>query len=585
MCGILPKEVPVPLRFPKTLRFRLIVTTVLCTALVSLVGNLSLYNYLNGIINQRAARIDEIYLSNLQTQLNEYLTDLSDLAVLCSSDTEVSHSLSPSASRLDALDAQERLDTYLATSSIQKSIDVISVVNAQGLIVSATAQTVGELDDYEAITAQPLYTQATAAGSGRGIYAGVVTSIHGSNRALALICPIQGLGSRPGQGYLYMEMNLDLLGEALAPYSELNALFIADADGTPVTDLPEELPQDFTAAGLEDGDCEIGGQPYQVSSEPLQMAGLRLYHCTLQTVLDQEGIHILYTLAAVVVLSLLLAICLAVLISAHFSRPINRLNDRLRRIAANDFSFDPEIEKPQDELGQIGRTVNEMSMSIQHLLQETAEMYTQRRNIEIALLQSQVNPHFLYNTLDSIRWMAVIQKNPGIASITHSLSNLLKNIAKGTQDKIPLREELGLLDDYIAIQSVRYLETFTFENKVPESLYDCRIVKLTLQPLVENAIFHGIEPTGECGTITLTGREENGDLYLCVEDDGAGIEPERLANILTVESKRSGSSLNGIGIANVHKRLQLIYGRQYGLSVESEFGKYTRVTVHLPKEV
>ena len=123
MCGILPKEVPVPLRFPKTLRFRLIVTTVLCTALVSLVGNLSLYNYLNGIINQRAARIDEIYLSNLQTQLNEYLTDLSDLAVLCSSDTEVSYSLSPSASRLDALDAQERLDTYLATSSIQNRRD------------------------------------------------------------------------------------------------------------------------------------------------------------------------------------------------------------------------------------------------------------------------------------------------------------------------------------------------------------------------------------------------------------------------------------------------------------------------------
>ena len=224
-------------------------------------------------------------------------------------------------------------------------------------------------------------------------------------------------------------------------------------------------------------------------------------------------------------------------------------------------------------------------MSIQHLLRETEAMYNQRRNIEIDLLQSQVNPHFLYNTLDSIRWMAVIQKNPGIANITRSLSNLLKNIAKGTQDKIPLREELGLLNDYIAIQSVRYLETFTFENRVPEELYDCRIVKLTLQPLVENAIFHGIEPTGECGTITLTGRAEGGDLYLCVEDDGAGIEPERLAGILTTERKRSGSSMNGIGIANVHKRLQLIYGRQYGLKVESEPGKYTRVTVHLPKEV
>lgn len=227
------------MRFTKTLRFRLIVVTVLCTAVVSLVGNLALFGYLNNILTQRADRIDEIYLSTLQNQLDEYLTDLSDLAILCSSDYTVSRALSPAATMKNAVDAQDRL------------------------------------------------------------------------------------------------------------------------------------------------------------------------------------------------------------------------NARLRRIAANDFSFDPEIEKPQDELGQIGRTVNEMSMSIQHLLRETEEMYTQRRNIEIALLQSQVNPHFLYNTLDSIRWMAVIQKNPGIASITHSLSNLLKNIAKGTQDKITLAEELGLLQDYIAIQAVR----------------------------------------------------------------------------------------------------------------------------------
>lgn len=569
------------MRFTKTLRFRLIVLSVLCTAVVSLAGNLALYGYLNDIINQRADHIDEIYLSTLQSQLDTYLTDLSDLAVLCASDTTVSRALT--GSQAQAIDAQQRLDAYLATSPVQDFIDVLSIVNDQGLIVSATAQTFGELQDYEAIRAQPLYRQAVESGGSQ--QAGVVASIRGSRQALALIRPIQGLGSRPGQGYLYVELDLDLFDRVLAPYADLNPLFVAQEAGAIVTARPAGRPGDLTAAALADGDCDIGGQTYLVRSEPLSMGGLRLYHCTLQTALDQEGIHILYTVIAVVALSLLLAVCLSVLVSAYFSRPISRLNDRLRRVAANDFSYDPAIEKPQDELGQIGRTVNEMCMSIQNLLAQTEEMYDQRRNIEIALLQSQVNPHFLYNTLDSIRWMAVIQKNPGIANITRSLSNLLKNIAKGTQDKITLREELGLLDDYIAIQSVRYLETFTFVNQVPESLYDYRIVKLTLQPLVENAIFHGIEPTGECGTITLTGREEGDDLYLCVEDDGAGIEPERLANILTAEHKRSGSSLNGIGIANVHKRLQLIYGRAYGLTVESELGRYTRVTVHLPKEV
>ena len=253
-------------------------------------------------------------------------------------------------------------------------------------------------------------------------------------------------------------------------------------------------------------------------------------------------------------------------------------------IADNDFSYDPEIEKAGGELGQIGHTVNEMTMSIENLLQTTEQSYEQRRKIEIQLLQSQVNPHFLYNTLDSIRWMAVIQKSLGIESMTRSMSNLLKNIAKGTQDKITLEEELALLHDYVEIQSVRYMEAFTFCDRVPKELYCYRIIKLTLQPLVENAIFHGIEPTGENGTITVTGREEGSDLVLCVTDDGAGITPDVLPTLLSEDRPRSHAALNGIGVCNVHKRLQMLYGEAYGLTIESEPGSGTCVTVRVPKE-
>lgn len=139
--------------------------------------------------------------------------------------------------------------------------------------------------------------------------------------------------------------------------------------------------------------------------------------------------------------------------------------------------------------------------------------------------------------------MAVIQQCPGIAATVGNLVNLLKNLAKGTQDKIPLREEFALLNDYIAIQNVRYVETFTFVNEVPDELLDLRIIKLTLQPLVENAIFHGIEPTGECGTITLSARTEDNDLILTVADDGAGIPPEKLKTLLTAPHQRNRSSL------------------------------------------
>jgi len=577
------------LKFTHTLKFRLIVTTILCAAVVSLVGNLSLFNYLNGIIRQKADRIVDIHLSTLRSQLDKDLSDLTDLAILCASDTTLTTALEQRgtdsfAMRL-ALNAQNQLNTYLASSPLNNAVDVLAAFNADGLIIMASGRQFGSLSDYEALVALPLYQRVSALSPQPFYVIEPSPSIKNGRTTLAVLCPVQNVGSTPGYGYLYIELGLDVLEGVLAPYSDLNDLFVAAADGQLLTRTPDGYPDGFTAAGLQDGLCRIGASSYEVRSEPLCSGGLRLYHCVVQTALDQDGAHILYAVTAVIILSLLLAAVLAVMVSASLSRPISRLDERLRRIASNDFSFDPTIEKPQGELGQIGRTINEMSMSIQHLLRETEEMSTQRRNIEIELLQSQVNPHFLYNTLDSIRWMAVIQKNPGIANMTRSLSNLLKNIAKGTQDKIPLSEELSLLQDYIAIQSVRYLETFTFVNRVPRELYDYKIVKLTLQPLVENAIFHGIEPTGECGTITVSGREEGDVLCLTVEDNGVGIEPERLANLLSAGHDRGRSSLNGIGIANVHQRLQLIYGREYGLVVESEPGRYTRVTVRLPKEV
>lgn len=568
-----------------SLKFKIIVTTLLCTFLVSLAGNLFLSQYLTGIIRQKAERIDQMYLSTIRNQLEDYLSDFQDLAVLCANDLAVSMALAKNdtSSMRQALNAQARLNAYLEACPEGEYVDKLIAFSTEGHVIEASTRLTGVVGDRPAILGSPLYAQVTAPDFTAPYAAGLASSIkEGKGEAFALLCPVRGLGSTPGRGFIYLELGLDLFEKVIAPYAEVNDIFLA-ADGRLATTAPAGFPADFTAQDLGDV-YEADGRLYDVSSTELSIGGLTLYSAVYRTAFDQDSTQVLYVVAVVLLLSLLLAVVLAVMVSAWLTRPISRLDDRLRRIAANDFSFDPAIERSRDELGQIGRTVNEMSVSIDHLLKETQEMYDRRREIELSLLQSQVNPHFLYNTLDSIRWMAVIQKNPGIEQMTRSLSKLLKNIAKGTQDKITLKEELALLDDYVAIQNVRYLETFTFVNRVPEALYGYRIVKLTLQPLVENAIFHGIEPTGECGTITLDGRTEEGDVLLTVTDDGAGIEPDKLAALLTTQAQRGRASLNGIGIANVHQRLQLLYGARYGLTVESELGSFTRVTVRIPKE-
>ena len=583
--------------FFSTLKWKLIFTSVLCTAAVSLFGSLFLYYKMNTMLQQKADRIDELHLSTLSDQLNEYLEDLSDLGNLCANDVQVVTALEQtgrsSYAMRQALDAQNRLNAYLASSPLSSTVDQLTVFNTDGRFISGAGRTMGTPQDYDLIIQQPLYQKILQMQNPPAAMIDPAQSIHMAMRrdpyVLAIVCPVRGLGSTSGYGYLYAELGLDLFSNVLEPFDEWSKLFLATDDTVlicPESLTEEEMPtaRQLAQASAENTELLLGDRKFKVTAVRLNVGGLSLYSCFEMTGLDNDGAQTRMAVATTLLSCFLLALVLALLLAAYLTKPISLLNNRLHRIADNDFSYDPEIEKAGGELGQIGHTVNEMTMSIENLLQTTEQSYEQRRKIEIQLLQSQVNPHFLYNTLDSIRWMAVIQKSPGIESMTRSLSNLLKNIAKGTQDKITLEEELALLHDYVEIQSVRYMEAFTFHDTVPKELYRYRIIKLTLQPLVENAIFHGIEPTGENGTITVTGREEGGDLVLCVTDDGAGIPPDVLPTLLSEERPRSHASLNGIGVCNVHKRLQMLYGEAYGLTIESEPGVGTCVTVRVPKE-
>lgn len=208
----------------------------------------------------------------------------------------------------------------------------------------------------------------------------------------------------------------------------------------------------------------------------------------------------------------------------------------------------------------------------------------QKKDYEYRMLQSQINPHFLYNTLNSIKWMATIQNSPGIAEMTTSLSRLLKDISKGTTNLVSIKHELSLINDYFIIQQYRYGGAITLTIDIEdESLNACQILKFTLQPLVENAIFHGIEPKGTTGTITIRlYRDDAGDIHIDVTDDGVGMEPELAASLLEMETPVASSLFKEIGISNVHKRLQYEFGSKYGLSIVSEQGSFTTISILLP---
>lgn len=292
-------------------------------------------------------------------------------------------------------------------------------------------------------------------------------------------------------------------------------------------------------------------------------------------------------IAGIVAAIVLMGLILAWLLTRTISQPVLRLRGRIECISRGDFSRDQAIEGP-DELGVIGRGINDMSENVQSLLERKVEDEKQKKDLEYQILQSQINPHFLYNTLNSIKWMATIQNAPGIAEMVTALARLMKNVSKGTAAQIPLREEVALVKDYVLIQQYRYGGSLTVEYDIASrELERCLIHRFTLQPLLENALFHGIEPKGCAGKILIKAEkltdETLGDvLQVSVTDNGIGMSEETIRQVLAGTSAPAADFFRQLGINNVNKRIQYEFGKGYGLSIRSVPGEYTTMTITLP---
>ena len=221
-----------------------------------------------------------------------------------------------------------------------------------------------------------------------------------------------------------------------------------------------------------------------------------------------------------------------------------------------------------------------MTRKIQKLMEQSEKEQKAKRRYELKVLQSQINPHFLYNTLDSIIWMAEWGKNQEVVKMTSSLARLLRRSISNEQEVVTIEEEIDYTEAYLTIQKMRYQDKLEYEIEAEPDIRKEETVKLVLQPVVENAIYHGIKYKDGKGLIQIRGFREGGDIILQVEDDGRGMDQDTLEHIFEKHVRDTKS--NGVGLQNVHERIRLYYGAAYGLSFESEPGKGTVVTIRLP---
>ncbi|MFT4107668.1 MAG: sensor histidine kinase [Lacrimispora sp.] len=283
-----------------------------------------------------------------------------------------------------------------------------------------------------------------------------------------------------------------------------------------------------------------------------------------------------------------LGVLLVFLLNRIIMEPIRKLSRKIDDISAGDFSMDRSMEWDH-ELGQVGRGINNMSENIVTLMEKRVDDEKQKKDLEYQILQSQINPHFLYNTLNSIKWMATIQNAGGIADMITALARLLKNISKGTSSMISLKEELALVKDYFLIQQYRYGGGVAIEYSIEsEDLYDCEIHRFTLQPIIENALFHGIEPKGMAGTIAVTAEtaavSSQKALKITVRDNGVGMSQDTIDRILLEDGDAQNKTefFRHVGINNVNKRIQHDFGPEYGITITSRPGDFTAMTILRP---
>lgn len=277
----------------------------------------------------------------------------------------------------------------------------------------------------------------------------------------------------------------------------------------------------------------------------------------------------------------LLIIVLSYYIPQSITRPITRLSEVTRQVTNGDLTVRADV-RAGAEVSVLNDSLNEMIDKINELLEQVTKEQTRLRKAEFELLQSQINPHFLYNTLDAIVWLAESGEQKKVVSMVGSLSDFFRTSLNQGKDIISIKEELQHVRSYLEIQQVRYQDIMKYEINVPEELDKYLIPKITIQPLVENALYHGIKNKRGLGGIVIDGRLEEDCFVLQIRDNGIGMPEERLKQVLDGIYCKTPTEKDIYGLYNVNERIRLNFGEDFGISIESTYGEGTIVSIRLP---
>lgn len=283
----------------------------------------------------------------------------------------------------------------------------------------------------------------------------------------------------------------------------------------------------------------------------------------------------------ILAVSILVIIIGNIIVSEKVTNPIRKLEESVKDLENGDLNIDI-YTGGSHEIQHLGRTITSMVNQMKILMDDIVKEQEEKRKSELDALQSQINPHFLYNTLDSIVWMVESERYPDAIAMVTALASLFRiSLSKG-KNIISIKDEIEHAKNYMEIQKVRFKDQFSITIDIDPKIEEYSTIKLIIQPLLENAIYYGVESMRDEGMIAVKGYETENDIYIAVSDNGMGIPPEEQRLLLT-DNTRARKRGSGIGLINVHQRIKLYFGEEYGLQIKSELDEGTTIIIHLPK--
>lgn len=380
-------------------------------------------------------------------------------------------------------------------------------------------------------------------------------------------------------GYVLVRIPQGGFGALLGgSFGEQNDVFLLDGTWRQIY-CSDSIRADETISSLRAqllSGAALGGGDYNVYLRQSPDTGFTLA-LRQPKVYTREVMATVYsTCAAMGILCLLLGLLCAWLLSRYLSKPVNELDEAMKRVEKGDYAAELSSDR-EDEMGRLTASFNRMTREYRQNLERSVQRERELNETELSMMQAQLNPHFLYNTLDSIKWLGVTNGVPQVAAVASGLAVLLRAGISGDR-LITLERELELLEKYLDIQSLRFEDRFAWEIDVDERFQHCIVPKLILQPLVENSIIHGVANMDD-GYIKLSAREKSGTLILSVQDNGVGIPQDVLDWLNDPDRDVPGGHL---GLKNVDRIVRLYYGGDYGISAYSAAGEGSCVELRLP---